>query len=661
MLVAGMADDYGMTDDEGERNEGGKGESEGSLRIVPFVAGAVAVLAHYSLSDQVVFRSELGKSFLYLSWRESLFWLSHYLLLVPGLLAMAWGLAPRLGPAVVSLWHRLQGFTGRSARRRRLVLLLFAASLFAVSFLGRKAILQDLPITNDEYTLRFGAAILAQGEVTAPDVDPAFAFSMPFVFRHQGRIASMDFPGTMLVLAAGRVTGWGHGLVALLVALSGTALVASCRRLDGDRGLWVAATAWLLSPMVWTLSMTEHSQLMSRVWIAFAWAVWIGRFWRAGAEDVGNRGDPVPRAWLWGALLGLFTAFAFASRPAETGMVMAPVAAHLLWRAFDPRRPGAVLGAAATSVLGPLFLLWWNVQTTGRWNVSARVLSNRTLGDPFWESLFHRLGGNLGFNVMMLTLFFLGPAMLLLGLAAWRQDEAQGGDRDGALARLCAAALSLQLLLALFHSDTGNHLVGPIHYSEAAVPLLVLAVLGWRHLPRRRLFRWLSPASAATLTAAYLLGIVLWSGIQSATLLDQSLVQRLHLDAVADLEDAVVVADRPYRLWFARPEVGAVASWVADLPHPDPYLRSDVLFAYPEADLDALRRAFPERRLYRMTYSAEGEPVRVVPLRLEDHEENGESHAAHRRHGTMGHVTSSPSRAKGGSAGTADGVAGVPW
>ncbi|MDA8020499.1 MAG: hypothetical protein MPN21_23925 [Thermoanaerobaculia bacterium] len=584
------------------------------LRVTPFVLGGLGVIAHYSLADQVVFRSELGKSFLYLSWRESLFWLSHYLLLVPGLVLMFWGAAPRIGDRLVGLWREGVAWMRGPAGRRGVLLAVFGTLLFTASFVGRKVLLLDLPVTNDEYTLNFGADILAAGEVTAPDIDPAFGLTMPYVYRNAGRISSMDFPGTMLVLAAGKVTGLGFSLTALLVALSGVALVASCRRLDGARGTWVAALTWLLAPMVWTLSMTEHSQLMSRIWIAFAWAVWIGCFWRRSEDRVVEAGDPVSRPWVIGSLLGLATAMAFISRPAETGMVMAPVAAHLLSRAWRFRRLGIVVSAGAAASLGPLFLLWWNLQTSGRWNVSARVLSNRTMGDPFWDSLFHRVGGNIGFNVMMLMLWFVGPAIVALVLAAWRPGSA---GRSG-LAALCGVAIALELLLAIFHSDTGNHLVGPIHYAECAVPLLVLTVLGWR-----RLARWLddhggalhlTPATLASFIAAYIVGLVLWSFTHNATLLDQALVQRYHLDAVADLENAVVIADRPYKLWFARPEIGGVSSWVAELPHPDPYLRDEVLFAYPEADLEALRRAFPDRRLYRMTYAREGDPVRVVPL-----------------------------------------------
>lgn len=584
------------------------------LRIAPFVAGGLAVLAHYSLADQVVFRSELGKSFLYLSWRESLSWISHYLLLVPGLLLMAWGLAPRVGDAVSGTWRRVVGWTGGAEVRRRLLLGVLFVVLFVSSFVGRKILLLDLPITNDEYTLNFGADILAQGEIMAPDIDEAFAFTMPYVYRHAGRICSMDFPGTMLVLAAGKVTGLRHALTALLVALSGVALVASCRHLDGSRGVWVAAVTWTLAPMVWTLSMTEHSQLMSRVFLSFAWAIWIGLFWRVGPQGVADVDEPIPRARLWGALLGLATAWAFASRPAETGMVMAPVAAHLLWRAWRDRRFAFVASAGATSLLGPLFLVWWNVQTTGRWDVSARVLSNRTMGDPFWDSLFHRFGGNVGFNVMMLTLWFVGPVVVVLALVAWRR----GGTPAGTLAKLCGAAMALELFLAIFHSDTGNHLVGPIHYAECAVPLLVLTVLGWRRasawLQERGGALGVSSGTTATLVAAYLLGLVLWSFTHNGTLLDQALVQRYHLDAVEDLDDAIVIADRPYKLWFARPEIGGISSWVAELPHPDPYLRDRVIFAYPEADVEAIRAAFPDRKLYRMTYSRKGDPVRVEPL-----------------------------------------------
>ena len=44
--------------------------------------------------------------------------------------------------------------------------------------------------------------------------------------------------------------------------------------------------------------------------------------------------------------------------------------------------------------------------------------------------------------------------------------------------RLLGLGVLTDLLLALFHTNMGLHSVGPIHYSECAVPLTVIAVHG---------------------------------------------------------------------------------------------------------------------------------------------------------------------------------------
>ena len=93
-------------------------------------------------------------------------------------------------------------------------------------------------------------------------------------------------------------------------------------------------------------------------------------------------------------------------------------------------------------------------------------------------------------------------------------------------------------------------------------------------------------------------------------------MQRIPFDALeqAELGRAVVVAEPPYRLWDLRPELAETRSWVVAFPPPDPFLRDDLLLVHPNVSPDALREHFPDRRLYVMTYEAEGEPVRIRPL-----------------------------------------------
>jgi hypothetical protein len=48
------------------------------------------------------------------------------------------------------------------------------------------------------------------------------------------------------------------------------------------------------------------------------------------------------------------------------------------------------------------------------------------------------------------------------------------------------------------------------------------------------------------------------------------------------------------------------SSWVLQLPHPDPFLQDDVIFARSDTDVERLRARFPERDLFRLVYKREG-------------------------------------------------------
>lgn len=582
-------------------------------RLAALVTGLLMAGAYFRLHETVVFRMEMGKSFLLINTRESLFWLSHYLLLVPGLLLVAWAIAPRLARLARARRLRSGGQnSGRSRPGREIRLstgarrILWAAGfglcLLFVSWLGRSLFLLDLPITNDEYTILFGAKIVLEGAVTAPDIPAEYGFSMPWIYRGDSRIASMDFPGTILLTALAIWSGLEKWLFFLLSALSGVALVAACGRLDGRRGLWMGAVLWLVSPMATTLSFTLHSHLVSRSFVALAYALWI---WTVTRED-----GEAP--WWAGAGLGFCAAAAFVSRPAEAATVLLPVGLHLLWRAWNGQQAAKVTAMAAglTGLTGPLLTAWWNAATTGAWNVSARVLMNTSIGEPLWPAVWHRLGENLGFNLMMLLLWFLGPLVAALVIAALRSSAPIARW----VAQVCAAGVACQLLMALLHDSTGIRIVGPIHYSEAAVPLLILSVLGLRRLVQLLDRFQISLETPTALLGAYLLSLVIWTGVHTGSLVDQAVIHRLPLDATAHLENAIVISDRPSDLWFSRPELEDVSSWLADLPHPDPFLRNEVIFAYPEADVELLRRDFPDRKLYRMTFHGEGEAVRLRPL-----------------------------------------------
>lgn len=560
-----------------------------AMRALGLVFGAFLVAAFWGLGAAEGFAAEMGRSFVLVGQGELLFWAAYFCLLLPGLLLIATALP--LEAAIAALSPRLAG------RGPRLfgwgLLLVLAATLGARA--GRAYLLADLPITGDENMVLFGSRMVAEGELSVPAFADGYGFTSRYFYPKDGRFSSMDFPGTIFFRAGLLRLGLGFWPFALLAAFSCWALVQGLGLLAGRRGAFFAAAGLLLSPMVVALSFTEHAHLLSRSLVALGWAIYLRILAREGEGRAGQG--------LAAALGGCF-ALAFCTRPAEALACFAPVFAHLLLRRLAPAAP--LLAAAAA---GPALLLLYNEAVTGSFLVSPRVVSTMHLlaeagADTYWQ----RLGANSGFNAAMLLVYFLGPLTLLAGGAALA--------RGSALARVAASAFFLQLLVGLAHGDTGIHLVGPIHYSESAVPLLVLTVLGLPIL-QRAAERWGLPAARlAALGLAVAAGQLIFLAVHAGILEQQGrLYGSLH-EAVAELPPSVVIADPVWRLWEVRPEDAGGGTWVVDLPEPDPYFRDRVLFAQAgRADLALLRRDFPERAFYRLAAAREGPFWRLTPLR----------------------------------------------
>ena len=569
-----------------------------ALSPLPTLVGLVLLAAHASLGETVDFLAPQGRGFLQVEWREAVFWLSTHLLLIPGFLLLALGTAPTVGPMVR---RRLEG-----SKPGPRALALFGLMLFVLAAAGHQAFLLGLPITNDEYSVDFGARVLLSGALSAPLPDPRLGLPLPFVFVRDGGVTSFDYPGALGFAALARGSGLGVLLYAALAALSGIALAWAAGRLDGRRGAWTMMAAWSVSPMVVSLSFTTHAQLVSRSFVALALACLVG-LWTSRSRTLQAKTSTA-----WAAGLGIFAGLAFLCRPGEAACLLTPVAFELVRRAWHDRHGARRQVVVAALAWLPGFALWvlYNLRTTGVWWLQARLASGASQRLGTAEGAWERLGGNLGFNAMLLAIFFLGPAALVLAGCGLRSR--------GGLGKILAAGIALHLGLALLHDDTGLHLVGPIHYSEAAMPLLLLLVLGTRRL--RAALRGLHASReirhvCATAAVFYLVAMGLFTATHFKTLRAQAEINALPLKAVAGLENAVVLARKPQVLWKMRPELDAVRSWTGDLPPPDPFLRDPVLFAYEErADLGMLRARFPQRDFYRMTYHAEGDPVRVELL-----------------------------------------------
>lgn len=575
-------------------------ETAAPARRVGAALGAFTLLLLFArLAAFLRFGSRSGYGLADVAAHEASFWLSHALLIVPAFVLLAVATGPWGDRALRSLAARVRG-TDR--RTRWAALLALTALLFALYATLRSVVLLDLPLTDDEQMLDFGARILASGHLCVPAPQPTDAWALLYLHTQAGCVASLDFPGNLVFRAAGIISGLGDTLYTLAAAGTGALFVLAAHRRGGARAAVLGAAFWVASPMALWLSTTSHPHIVSRLLIAAAYVVYLGL----------ARSPVVTWRLRHGALLGVLAGLAGVCRPAEGVALLLPIAVHLGWLAVRGRRVGFVLGAALGVGLPLLLLGLYNQVLTDHWYLlprsapGASVARGITRRGP-WE----RLGRNTGINVLMLAVWVLGPIGLPLALLGLRQRSATGP--------VIFAGVLLLAVSGMLHDNTGLHSVGPIHFSEAVLPLLLLAVQGAQEAGGL-LARLGATARGrgAWLLATYLAGALLvFQLVHGAALRRQADNQAGPLQVVeeAGLSHAIVVAPQAAAYWYRHPERSLSGSWVLEFPPPDPWLQAPVLFARDDADLARLRRHFPDRSFWRLRIPAPGGSATLRPLR----------------------------------------------
>ena len=321
-----------------------------TLRAAPLLGGVALLVIYMRIGSVIGFQAGYGPplpprhhdvpiSFVYVTGAEFRFWLAHLILAVPGALLIAWGLAPRLVPALRRLVARIDAASPRGWKLAALGLFAF---LTLWSLAGHYLVLLDCPLTDDENAVTFGARILASGHLGVPILKPAGAFTDLFLFQHDGLVSSMDFPGVLLFGALAILTKLGPVLYALASATSGVAVAYAAGRWLGPRARVIAAALWIASPMIGALSITSHGQVVSRMFIALALAF-------AARLDTGA-GTPRRDA----ILLGLVAGLGFLARPFETLCLLAPLGGWLTWRALARRAEPGVPRSTPLWMVGAL-------------------------------------------------------------------------------------------------------------------------------------------------------------------------------------------------------------------------------------------------------------------------------------------------------------------
>jgi len=577
--------------------------SEANLRAVPLLSGVALVAIYIRIGDVIGYQAGYGPPLWPFKWdgptpfthvlpSEFRMWLAQLVLVVPAAFLIAWGLAPRLGPALVRLLDRIDHASPRAWKLAGLALFV-ALTVYAV--IGRHFILLDESITDDENAVRFGARMIAEGHLSVPILQPAGAYTDLFTYQRDGMVSAMDFPGVLMFDAVAVKTGLGSLLYALASAAGGVAFAYAAGRWFGRRASVVAAAIWCLSPMISSLALTTHGQIASRTCVALALA-----FAARLDTDAGSpRRDAI--------LLGLVAGVGFLCRPFEITCVLGPLGVWLAWR-LRARAAWIAAGFAPSIVWFAIY----NSLTTGIWYLQCRFApgvtgADNSLRNGPWE----RLGFNVGWNLLMLAVFFLGIPAVAAVIAGIR--------RRPTISVVLALGIAMNLVLSLLHDNTGIHSVGPIHLSEASVLVGLLATAGIV-----RGASWLAAARVprtmiTTGLAAYFViacGMFDISNLASLHVAASSRTTPARMLEALDIHHAVVVTEPYVYLPQVDPKFAPWGTWELQYPHPDPFFRDDIIYVQPLVPLAALRARFPDRAFYSMTYKAESgqSSIHIKPI-----------------------------------------------
>jgi hypothetical protein len=519
---------------------------------------------------------------------EATLWVAASMLLAPAGALLGYGFSPMLADVAQRMHRRLSQLT---ERERHVGFFSLVSMGFVVARLANALVLLGYPITDDEWAARFGGEMLANGRAMLEIPFALTAFPSVFMFIRGNTLTSMDWLGTQLAWAVSTLTNTGN----LVFALSATTALAGViwvlhRKLSATWAL-VGAALFMTSPMAFGLSMTTHGHLHSRA----LWALLLAA--QVALETRPSRGA----AALRGVVLGL----SLVSRPFETAFFAAPFLVNETINVFkgnQARRRDVLL--SALFAVPPLVVFFAHSYWVTKGFFPPRHSEGST-GAPQYEfNLWVVFGSNSAFNLMRLCVFFAGPiGVVLVGL----------GVLTDRFSRLLALGVLSVLALGLFHDNYGIHAIGPIHYSECAVPLTLLAIFGLANITRRtRTLNLDARVPAVTATFAVLLSCVGFDFVQSVALNDSAHIQA---DIYDDIEaalprerrPAVLLAPQFSAVWRTNPHHARRGSWVFEWRRPHPDFSDEVLILRSSKDGDeSVRAAFAGRQFFRLVPSLAG-------------------------------------------------------
>lgn len=410
------------------------------------------------------------------------------------------------GPALAGALEELA-----SVEPRRFVTLC-ALLAFGLAAGFRANVLLNMPITDDEAAYEFMARVLAGGALTAPRPPEPLFFDWAFMINDRHRYAQyfLGWPALMVPFVAIGIPGYAN---AVLSGVTVPAVYIVAKQLAGDRWARVACVLYVLAPMVFIGAATQLSH--TACIFALAWA-------HAGFVLASRPGARLH----FHALTAFMLCLAFFNRPVSTLGIGLPIGVAWLHSTLKQRRvDAAVAFLLPASVMGGLFLYVNAVQTGDAFKPAYQALHDFIQANNYRFSNLtpERMTGvsNMRFDAPLEMLDMSGVALLRLNQAlfGWPFSLALVPFAVGLRrARVVTWMLICFVVVNLPVRAAGIDSYGPVHYSEAAWPVLLLSVAGlrWLHLLAARFSRlrpqleWTRRLPVAALLSCMLASVALY-------------------------------------------------------------------------------------------------------------------------------------------------------
>ncbi len=495
---------------------------------------------------------------------------------------------------------------------------------FCVPILIRWRVVLGADIADDESAYRFMSEVLASGRLYAESPPMKLFFDRAFMVN-DGKFYSQYFLGWPALLAPGVGLGVPSLMNPLYAALTVPPTFPMLRRLGGRRCGVIGAIVFLSSPLLQFAAATQLSH--TSCLLALAWAAYFAVRIYTGDH----------KWWLHTALATSFSV-AFFVRPSSalglglpllgTWLVsISSLAGKARWNAIAAFAAPAVGFAAvflAVNLLqngSPTYVAYQRAVAYARENGFRFAAWNwfpkdRTIAMSLGPIDVAAAQTGVTLTRFNYALFGWPLAFVFLPFAGWRSHQSW-------------IAWSMLICFALTHfymRNGGIDTFGPLHYAEAALPMILLTALGIS-----RLTSWLRAVQSAGLAqvVSARAPLALCFGLITASVLGYTPVRAMALHEVGSVtglpqRTAEATLEEPTVVFVSRPFIPRECSQTNHFlfwrPNNDPDLRNPILWVnHITLEHDKkLMELYPERKAVVMSWSPKCAPVFLPLFEIDD-------------------------------------------